>query len=468
MGDMSPNRFAARFAFSKDDLVIIEGRPMRLRYRNSEGCSFEPVDGGLVEHFSHPEIAALQRANKLEMKGRHFVAQGIRHVLDRADSLHSMIDGTMEERIRYRESLVLGFKQVQKTQLDQMGRTTLKRTDASISAHRALITSEAKGFYAKTAVPTKAPAVPDKFTPRSLRRWLSLHDAMGRAGLADLHQKSGNREARFPPEIRAILSKAVEYYLSPNRPTKKKVHENVLIAVSDLNEDRHAQGLPPFDAPSRNAVSAEIDRQDPFQVAVARDGREAAMRRLRQTGQGLSPGLTRPAQRVEMDEMKIDLFTIFKANGFLDLFSEKDRERLGLDNKKGRWWVTAAICATTRVILGMRLTRNPNHLTALECLQMCLNDKGSFADAVGALSPWSMGALMELLVTDAGAAFKAADCRSRTLRGTGQSPDAERAEASTIGRWRWLRRCSSVGVNFPLTRMFSPTFRDPHGRSTIG
>ncbi|MGN7871700.1 hypothetical protein [Paracoccus sp. 22332] len=409
---MSPNRFATRFAFSADDLVIIEGRPMRLGYRNSEGCTFEPVNGGLVEHFSHPEIAALQRANKLEMKGRHFVAQGVRHVLDRADSLHSMIDGTMEERIRYRESLVLGFKQVQRTQLDQAGRTTLKRTDASISAHRALITSEAKGFYAKTAAPAKAPAVPDKFTPRSLRRWLSLYDAMGRAGLADRHQKSGNREARFPSEIRAILSKAVEYYLSPNRPTKKKVHENVLIAVSDLNEDRHARGLPPFDAPSRNAVSAEIDRQDPFQVAVAREGREAAMRKLRQTGQGLSPGLTRPAQRVEMDEMKIDLFTIFKDNGFLDLFSEKDRERLGLDGKKGRWWVTMAICATTKVILGMRLTRNPNHLAALECLQMCLNDKGSFADAVGALSPWSMAALMELLVTDAGAAFKATDLRT--------------------------------------------------------
>lgn len=83
MGDMSPNRFATRFAFSPDDLVIIEGRPMRLCYRNSEGCSFQPENGGLVEHFSHPEIAALQRANS----GRSFesaVARGDNDALGQA------------------------------------------------------------------------------------------------------------------------------------------------------------------------------------------------------------------------------------------------------------------------------------------------------------------------------------------------------------------------------------------------
>lgn len=59
MKDMSPNRFATRFAFSKDDLVIIDGRPMRLCYRNSEVCSFKPENGRLEEHLSDSEIAAL-------------------------------------------------------------------------------------------------------------------------------------------------------------------------------------------------------------------------------------------------------------------------------------------------------------------------------------------------------------------------------------------------------------------------
>lgn len=412
MGHVSHDRFATRFSFSEDDLVLIDGRPMRLRHRNSEGCSFEPEGGGLMEHFTHPEITALQRRNRITIKGRHFVARGVRHVLERGDRLHSLVDGTLEERIRFREAVVLGFREVQRKQMDTTGRIALKRTDASITAHSGLISMEAGAFYARTAAKGKSQAIPTKFTPRSLRRWLSLYDAMGRDGLADAHGKSGNRDQRFPPEVATILTEQVNAYLSPNRPTKKKIHENVQIAVADLNDDRAARGLRPLDVPSRNAVSSSVDKLDPFLVCVAREGREAAVRKMRQTGQGLSPGLTRPMQRVEMDEMKIDLFTLFNENGLIDLFPQEEREALGLTQKKGRWWVTVAICATTRVILGMRLTRNPNHLSALECLQMCLNDKGGYADAVGALSPWSMSGLMELLVTDAGSAFKAADFRT--------------------------------------------------------
>lgn len=411
MGDMSHRRYEPRFAFSEDDLVVIEGRPMRLCHRNSEGCSFQKEGGGLTEHFTHAEIATLQQQNRITVKGRHFVAQGVRHVLERADTLHCLVDGTIAERIRYREAMVLGFKEVQRKHPNGKGGSIVSRTDASIAAYGGLIRLEAGAFYAENGAKSKTRSIPTEFSPRSLRRWLKNYDAMGRVGLGDACAKSGNRAERFPREVAEILSEQVNRYLSLNRPTKKKIHENVQIAVHDLNDERSIQGLPALAVPSRNAVSAAIDRLDPFHVAVAREGKEAATRRLRQTGQGLSGDLIRPMQRVEMDDVKIDLFTLFKKNGFLDLFSEEERSRLGL-NEKHRWHVTTAICATTRVILGMRLTYNPNTLSALECLQMCLNDKGRYADAVGALSPWSMSGLMELIVTDAGSSFKADDFRT--------------------------------------------------------
>ena len=412
MGHHSRDRFAPRFSFSEDDLILIEGRPMRLVHRNSEGCSFQPATGGLSEHFTHPELADLQRRNRIEVKGRQFVDQGVRHVLERADRLHSFVDGAIEERVRYREALVLGFKEVQRHQAASGEKPFLNRTDASIEAHAGRIAAASAAFYAKTGAVTKAQATPSKFSARSLRRWLSNYEAMGRAGLADAHGKSGNRAQRFSREVSDLLAEGVKRYLSPNKPTKKKIYENVQIAVADLNDDREARGLPPLEAPSRNAVSAAIDKLDPFTVQVAREGREVAMRRHRQTGQGIGLGLDRPMQRVEMAETKIDLFALLNESGMIHLFSEAEREAYGLVPKRSRWWITVAICATTRVILGMRLTRNPNHHSALECLQMCLNDKGSFADAAGALSPWSMHGLMELLVTDAGSAFKAADFRT--------------------------------------------------------
>ncbi|WP_277019709.1 Mu transposase C-terminal domain-containing protein [Paracoccus hibiscisoli] len=412
MAPFSTDRFMPRFAFSEDDLVIIDDRPLRLVHRNSEGCSFQPEPGGLSEHFTHPELADLQRHNRISVERRHFLDKSARHSLDRSDLLHTFLDGPIEERVRFRESLVLGFKEVQRQQADSGEKPSLNRTDRSIEAHADRISAASRAFFAKIQSSSKVQNAPSKFTARSLRRWLAQYEAMGRAGLADAHGKSGNRAQRFPREVSAILAEEVRGYLSANKPTKKKIFENVQIAVSDLNDDREARGLPLFDCPSRNAVSAAIGKLDPFTVAVAREGREAAMRRLRQTGQGIGQGLSRPMQRVEMDETKIDLFTLLNESGMIDLFSEAEREVLGLVPKRGRWWITVAICATTRVILGMRLMRNPNTLSALECLQMCLNDKGGYADAAGALSPWSMHGLMELLVTDAGSAFKAADFRT--------------------------------------------------------
>ncbi len=54
------------------------------------------------------------------------------------------------------------------------------------------------------------------------------------------------------------------------------------------------------------------------------------------------------------------------------------------------------------MLLGMKLTNEPKTTAASECLRMVLEDKGEFADAVGALTPWSHRGKPEGLVTDNG------------------------------------------------------------------
>ena len=80
---------------------------------------------------------------------------------------------------------------------------------------------------------------------------------------------------------------------------------------------------------------------------------------------------------------------------------------MGLDGSTQRWWVSAALCAASRCIVGLRLTRTPGSASSIETLHMCTLDKGQWADGVGALSPWHMAGTPEEVVTDTGPAFKA-------------------------------------------------------------
>ncbi|RWR11092.1 transposase, partial [Sinirhodobacter populi] len=50
----------------------------------------------------------------------------------------------------------------------------------------------------------------------------------------------------------------------------------------------------------------------------------------------------------------------------------------------------------------MQLVNNPRTSAAMECLRMVMEDKGAFADAVGAVTPWNMFGKPESLVTDNG------------------------------------------------------------------
>ena len=120
---------------------------------------------------------------------------------------------------------------------------------------------------------------------------------------------------------------------------------------------------------------------------MARYGVKHAMSKMRPVGRGLE--VSRPLERVEVDEWKIDLMTILAQSGLLALFEHEELEALGLTDAKGRWWLVAAIDCRTRVILGMKLTKDPKTSSAVECLRMVVSDKGQFADAVGAVTPWS-------------------------------------------------------------------------------
>lgn len=74
------------------------------------------------------------------------------------------------------------------------------------------------------------------------------------------------------------------------------------------NDKRNEEGRLVIHTPGRDAIRRAIKKLDPFRVMVARHGREYAIKKLRPVNKGLE--VSRPGERVEMDEWCIDLQSI--------------------------------------------------------------------------------------------------------------------------------------------------------------
>ncbi len=98
---------------------------------------------------------------------------------------------------------------------------------------------------------------------------------------------------------------------------------------------------------------------------IARHGREYAIKQLRPVGQGLE--VSRPGERVEMDEWCIDLQSIIHSADLKEFFGDELLVLIGLNGETARWWLVLAIDCRTKIILGMKLTRNPLTSAAQEC-----------------------------------------------------------------------------------------------------
>ncbi|WP_175550328.1 Mu transposase C-terminal domain-containing protein [Palleronia salina] len=232
---------------------------------------------------------------------------------------------------------------------------------------------------------------------------MRVYEAEGLVGLCDAKSRSGNRTRRIGLEELAIIGPIVEGYAHPLRPSQKIIYERVESAFEDANKARESQGLTPLVMPSRETIRQEIRKLDPFHTVLARMGQEAARKKFAPVGIGLQ--VKRPLERVEIDEWTIDLISLFAKSGILEHLTKEEKELLGLNKKKIRWILTVAICAATRCIVAMRLSRSASKNSAVQTLEMITQDKGIWADTFGAISPWNMGGPPELIVTDNGSSF---------------------------------------------------------------
>ncbi|WP_157767384.1 DDE-type integrase/transposase/recombinase [Paracoccus yeei] len=434
-------RAVPAWRLSRHDCVIIDGVPHEVGHATEGGYVLvRPGRDGLSVQISHHDLAR-RLSEDVEIRRDHYAPHGAANT-DAA--CLSRLGGRQMDVIRRRKAYVQAF-------LDMEAAGKLSRTDAALYAAMGRMTRAANEIVRGEAGYTGDRKCHVPPSPRTLRRWVrDFERGGGLPALIDGRNRSGRHGSHFPPEARAILAAVAAGYGDPLRPTKEEIHRRVVRAFTSRNDELRAAGDPELPVPSRKATGQAIARLDPFEIDVKRLGQAAALRKHRAVSAGLAP--TRLLERVEIDEWLVDLLTLISDMGLGDLLDESG---IGDRAKTERLWLSVAIDATSRCIVAMKLDKSPTAATALRTLELVTLDKGPWADAVGALSPWDMHGTPELVVTDCGAAYKSAEFRAacHDLRIA-----VERAPAGTPWMRPYIERVfRSIGTDL-LARLTGRTF----------
>ena len=370
----------------------------------------------LASQFTHEEIARLGSLGRIKNERDYFDPNAAQKRLLHSQASTSALVGRLKRRFEKKDAYC-------EVALELHRKGHMKFTDAAINASKHLLMGKVMEMVAdrlpsgelelfKSENYAKPPSA------RTLRRWLADIKAQGLTGHLDNISKRGNRRSRFSPEEIAIIHKGVNGYMSLEKPMIKQVHENIQLDFRKRNEERARDGKCTFTPPSYESVRRKVKALDPYRVVLTREGEAAARKKFRPFLEGVL--VTRPMERIEIDEWTVDVSTLLESTEIYGMLTDEEKRTLGLyvdgDEKDpqykakvkrtDRWVVTAAICCATKSIVALVISRAPNSEAAVQLLQMITTNKGAWSDAVGCLTQWDMHGTPELIVFDGGNAFK--------------------------------------------------------------
>jgi len=392
--------------FGTFDRVTIGGVAFNVSMSNSEGYLLKTEDPeGLTQLFPYRDLSAHSEAGNIKVE-RDFYAPAAATVKSRNTEFDlRRLQKKHLEKLGVRLGYSLAVEEV-------YGNGELKLTYESIGQAFPQLKSKANVAFRdfvqthfsnkKTYGGGTCLGIADA-SSTSVLKWFRAYRDGGIAGLVDSRWKSGRKGSRLPPDTEALLQVCIGGYIHPDSPTKCAIAANTIERFKRENRARKRERQPQLIVPSKNTIFARLDKFTPFEVTLHRKGEDAARKEFFPVGTGLQLG--RPLERVEMDGWTVDLMTIAKSTRLLEKLAPELVREMELDGGKKRWHLIGAICCTTRCLLGVTLSKSENVSAAVDCLQMTMRDKGHHADAVGALSPWSMHGTGDVLVTDNGKAF---------------------------------------------------------------
>lgn len=239
----------------------------------------------------------------------------------------------------------------------------------------------------------------------TLRRWIKIYTSSGGdvRALAPSYKTRGNRRGKIAGKrlggyteadydkaqiVAEIIDRMIKTkYLTRQRLTAAEVYGWVEQSVVEENRFRSDGDKLPMPAPS--TVYRAINRLDPYNVALAREGKRIADEKFRVNKPGPRP--TRALERVECDHTRLDMMAVDPVT------------RLPL----GRPWLTTVIDVHTKMILGFYLAfHRPGAVSVLQCLLHAIRPKDYVRhDYPSIQHDWPAYGVPEWLVVDNGAEF---------------------------------------------------------------
>jgi len=222
----------------------------------------------------------------------------------------------------------------------------------------------------------------------SVARWVkSFTTSDGRIdAMVPRFSDRGNRKPRLPEDARLAIARAVQGWLSTERPTMKNAHGHLVTEILNLNSARLPEHR--LAIPSQETLSRAIRSTDPYVSACARLGKRSGRRSLRTRAGGPQP--TMLLERVEIDHSPLDLICIDERGAVI-----------------GRPSLTIAIDKATRCPVGVCISYvPPSTITVLECIKDSLKPKDYIATRFPDIkSTWPAFGKALVYVTDNGKEF---------------------------------------------------------------
>lgn len=411
-----------RMRFSKSDRITIDGVSYRYASHTDEGVIFNQVDiSNLSQSYTYEELADLLNSQSAILERGYFDWSQAKLRLDYAIDFLADLPKTIQSLVLWKQAYCQTFYEL-------AGHGYINRTEKSVAEYLPKLKESVDeidelGQYIDTLRRSGKKAY-HRVCPcaKTLLNWLRQYEEGGQTALALVPKtsRSGNRRTRFDPVSESFLIKCIDAYASVQRPSKKMVIQDTITKFKEENHRRVQSDERLLHIPSKRTIVRRISNLDPYYTHMRRYGIEAANHKFTIYEEGVP--VTYPMERIEVDEWKIDLISLFSTTGILDGLTPKRRKEI----EKGRRWLYVALDCATRCVVAMRLSESPNALDAVRTLEDATRDKTSIADAVGCESYWNQYGGLGAVVTDMGSAFIAEPVRTAItgLGGTYEYPPA--------------------------------------------
>jgi putative transposase len=395
---------APSFRLAANDALIIDGRLMRVVERDPRrGLRLKRTSDGEARDYANAELLALyfQRRLTIERAGEAALSPERRETLDRAyDSFDKRWIEEMLRRHEYVEACDRFFTRMKgDPRFAQRPESGYKRVAAIVARYRALRARREAGPRGKIS------AQSERVAGATLRSWRRQWIAAGRNLLAlmPMHYKKG---PRGPKTITGLIAETIERevrerWLTLERAPLTLVYDAILRRLAEMRKT----GLLDPDEPDPNemAVRRWIKANIGFyEQTAAREGRKAADAKVRASLPG--PENNVPLRLVEIDHTKLDIFLVNPED------AKRPRGKKP-ETKPRRPWLTMAIDAATRMIVGFHLDDEaPSWTSVMMTLRMAILPKD--VGDVDAKSPWPVVGVPEIVKLDNGREFHSTSLRA--------------------------------------------------------